>query len=55
MRLHIIIDLSGDVYHAVPDDEVAYHCGSSRLWTKKPELFKEFKRRVAGFPATAKN
>lgn len=24
-----IIDLNGDVIHAVPDDEVAYHCGSS--------------------------
>ena len=26
---HYIIDLNGDVYHAIPDNEVAYHCGSS--------------------------
>jgi N-acetylmuramoyl-L-alanine amidase len=26
---HYIIDLNGDIYHAVPDNEVAYHCGSS--------------------------
>ena len=26
---HYIIDLDGVVYHAVPDNEVAYHCGSS--------------------------
>jgi N-acetylmuramoyl-L-alanine amidase len=30
---HYIIDLNGDIYHAVPDNEVAYHCGSS---TKDP-------------------
>jgi N-acetylmuramoyl-L-alanine amidase len=27
---HYIIDLDGTVYHAIPDTEVAYHCGSSR-------------------------
>jgi len=27
---HYIIDLNGDIYHAVPDREVAYHCGSSQ-------------------------
>ena len=27
---HYIIDLNGDIYHAVPDNEVAYHCGSSQ-------------------------
>lgn len=26
---HYIIDLNGDIYHAIPDTEVAYHCGSS--------------------------
>ena len=26
---HFIIDLNGDIYTAVPDKEVAYHCGSS--------------------------
>jgi N-acetylmuramoyl-L-alanine amidase len=26
---HYIIDLHGTIYHAVPDNEVAYHCGSS--------------------------
>jgi N-acetylmuramoyl-L-alanine amidase len=31
---HYIIDLNGDAYHAVPDNEVAYHCGSS---AKDPE------------------
>jgi N-acetylmuramoyl-L-alanine amidase len=27
---HYIIDLDGTIYHAVPDNEVAYHCGSSQ-------------------------
>ena len=26
---HFIVDLNGDVYSAIPDREVAYHCGSS--------------------------
>jgi N-acetylmuramoyl-L-alanine amidase len=27
---HYIVDLDGTVYHAIPDGEVAYHCGSSK-------------------------
>jgi N-acetylmuramoyl-L-alanine amidase len=27
---HYIIDLDGAIYHAMPDHEVAYHCGSSQ-------------------------
>jgi N-acetylmuramoyl-L-alanine amidase len=27
---HYIIDLDGTIYHAVPDNEVAYHCGSTQ-------------------------
>ena len=28
---HYIVDLNGDVYQAIPDDEIAYHCGSSEV------------------------
>jgi N-acetylmuramoyl-L-alanine amidase len=28
---HYIVDLNGDVYRAVPDNEVAYHCGSQTV------------------------
>jgi N-acetylmuramoyl-L-alanine amidase len=27
---HYIVDLDGTIYHAVPDTEAAYHCGSSQ-------------------------
>ena len=34
---HYIIDLNGDILHAVPDDEVAFHCGSTQYteWARK--------------------
>ena len=34
---HYIIDLTGEIYHAVPDNEVAYHCGSTHYtdWARK--------------------
>jgi N-acetylmuramoyl-L-alanine amidase len=34
---HYIIDLNGDIYQAVPDDEVAFHCGSTQYtdWAKR--------------------
>ena len=34
---HFIIDHNGDIYHAVPENEVAYHCGATEYtdWAKK--------------------
>jgi N-acetylmuramoyl-L-alanine amidase len=34
---HYIIDHNGDIYHAVPDNEVAFHCGSTKYtdWARR--------------------
>jgi N-acetylmuramoyl-L-alanine amidase len=31
---HYIIDIDGSILHCIPDDEVAYHCGSSQPVSK---------------------
>ena len=46
-----IIDLNGDIYHAVPDDEVAYHCGTSRLDPRSGRVYTDWAREK--FPAYA--
>jgi len=35
---HYIIDLNGDIMQCIPDDEVAYHCGSETYTARKKEL-----------------
>jgi N-acetylmuramoyl-L-alanine amidase len=39
---HYIVDLNGDVYQAVPDDEVAFHCGSTSYTDWAREKFGRF-------------
>jgi N-acetylmuramoyl-L-alanine amidase len=40
-----IIDLNGDVYHAIPDNEVAWHCGSSRTDPASGRVYTDWARR----------
>jgi N-acetylmuramoyl-L-alanine amidase len=45
---HYIIDLDGTVYHAVPDNEVAYHCGSSQPDPKSGRIYTDWAREKFG-------
>jgi len=45
---HYIIDLNGDVYHAVPDDEVAWHCGSSCKDPASGRIYTDWARKKFG-------
>jgi N-acetylmuramoyl-L-alanine amidase len=54
---HYIIDLNGDVYHAVPDHEVAYHCGAGQKDPASGKIYTDWARgkfgRHAAYPDTA--
>jgi N-acetylmuramoyl-L-alanine amidase len=45
---HYIIDLNGDTYHAVPDNEVAYHCGSSQKDPASGRIYTDWARAKFG-------
>ena len=45
---HYIIDLNGDILYAVPDNEVAYHCGSSREDPASGKFYTDWARRKFG-------
>jgi N-acetylmuramoyl-L-alanine amidase len=46
--VHYIIDLNGDIYHAVPDNEIAYHCGSSAVDPASGKIYTDWARRKFG-------
>ncbi|MDR2078971.1 MAG: peptidoglycan recognition protein family protein [Treponema sp.] len=48
---HYIIDLDGTIYHAVPDNEVAYHCGSSQPDPKSGKIYTDWAREKFGIYA----
>jgi N-acetylmuramoyl-L-alanine amidase len=43
-----IVDLNGDVYHLMPDDEVAWHCGSSQPDPVSGRIYTDWARRKFG-------
>jgi N-acetylmuramoyl-L-alanine amidase len=45
---HYVIDLNGDIYHAVPDNEVAYHCGSSQCDPASGRIYTDWAREKFG-------
>jgi N-acetylmuramoyl-L-alanine amidase len=45
---HYIIDLNGDIYHAVPDKEVAYHCGTENPDPASGRVYTDWARSVFG-------
>jgi N-acetylmuramoyl-L-alanine amidase len=45
---HYIIDLDGTIYHAIPDNEVAYHCGSSVEDPKTGKIYTDWARQKFG-------
>jgi N-acetylmuramoyl-L-alanine amidase len=45
---HYIIDLNGDIYHAIPDKEVAYHCGSTQKDPVSGRIYTDWARRKFG-------
>jgi len=48
---HYIIDLCGDIYHAVPDNEVAWHCGSEKPDPVSGRIYTDWARKKYGFYA----
>jgi N-acetylmuramoyl-L-alanine amidase len=49
---HYIIDLNGDIFHAVPDNEVAYHCGSSKVDPASGRIYTDWARQKFGYFAS---
>ena len=49
---HYIVDLNGEIYHAVPDNEVAYHCGSDKADPKSGRIYTDWARSKYGFYAS---
>jgi N-acetylmuramoyl-L-alanine amidase len=49
---HYIIDLNGDIYHSVPDNEVAYHCGSSKVDPASGRIYTDWARQKFGYFAS---
>jgi N-acetylmuramoyl-L-alanine amidase len=45
---HYIIDLDGTIYHAIPDNEVAYHCGSSQVDPESGQIYTDWARKKFG-------
>jgi N-acetylmuramoyl-L-alanine amidase CwlA len=45
---HYIIDFTGEIIHAVPDDEVAYHCGSSKIDPDSKVIYTDWAREKFG-------
>ena len=45
---HYIVDLNGDIYQAIPDDEVAYHCGSSIPDPASRQIYTDWAREKFG-------
>jgi N-acetylmuramoyl-L-alanine amidase len=45
---HYIVDLNGDVYHAVPNTEVAYHCGSTQKDPASNRIYTDWARQRFG-------
>jgi N-acetylmuramoyl-L-alanine amidase len=41
---HYIVDLNGDIYHAVPDCEVAYHCGTDKSDPASGRIYTDWAR-----------
>jgi len=48
---HYIINLDGYIYHAVPDDEVAYHCGSEKPDPVSGRIYTDWARQKFGYYA----
>jgi len=46
---HYIIDLNGDIFHAVPDNEAAWHCGSSAVDKASNRIYTDWARMKYGF------
>jgi N-acetylmuramoyl-L-alanine amidase len=49
---HYIIDLNSDIYHAVPDNEIAYHCGSDKPDPLSGRIYTDWARQKFGYYAT---
>jgi N-acetylmuramoyl-L-alanine amidase len=49
---HYIVDLNGDIFHAVPNDEVSYHCGSSLNDPVSGRIYTDWAREKFGFYAS---
>jgi len=49
---HYIINHDGYIYHAVPDDEIAYHCGSEKSDPVSGRIYTDWARQKYGYFAS---
>jgi N-acetylmuramoyl-L-alanine amidase len=49
---HYIINLDGYIYHAVPDEEIAYHCGSEKPDPVSGRIYTDWARQKYGYFAS---
>lgn len=52
---HYIIDQDGSVIHAIPDDEIAYHCGSNQIDPESKKIYTDYARQIFGTYYTTEN
>jgi N-acetylmuramoyl-L-alanine amidase len=45
---HYCVDLDGTVYRFIPDDDLAYHCGSSQIDPQSRRIYTDWARDVFG-------
>jgi len=48
---HYIIDINGDIFHCVPDYEVAWHCGSEIADPASNKIYTDWARKKYGYYA----
>jgi N-acetylmuramoyl-L-alanine amidase len=52
---HYIIDFTGEIIRCIPDNEVAYHCGTDKTDPKSGRVYTDWARQVFGNYASEKN
>ena len=50
---HYIIGQNGEIIQCIPDDEVAYHCGTSKIDPESKKVYTDYARKKFGFYATS--
>jgi N-acetylmuramoyl-L-alanine amidase len=52
---HYVVGLDGEIAQCIPDDEIAYHCGSAKLDPKSGRVYTDKAREVFGEYASNPN
>lgn len=52
---HYVIDFTGEIFRIIPENEVAYHCGSSKIDPASKKIYTDYARKQFGYFASSKN